>query len=311
MEQVCLSQRAKCTLPFLWPSVHHSFPHQLLHVIHPTVISLYIPPSSTHICVSTEQAVIAFNLQACIQNVLFITLSQVTGCPHWRSLWFSSFSSDEYEHSTGHIHNIPNPSITFTSLPISFSAVQSVQECYQQHFMAYSLLTDWCEILCQPVHIHISPKIVLILLHMLHCLMVCNPSMKQTWHDWAHTRITESSLLCGREDGGGVLSSCNWKCTCLDWKITWFWKNKSHVARCKYEGRAESNCEPCQVCPSSHLPTWNRDSHGTEFHKSLHSEFLPEFVSISWFLLNQTIVIDMSHENLCTFMILLCCVELL
>ena len=100
MEQVYLSQRAKCTLPFLWSSVHPSFPHQLLHVIHPSVISLYIPPSSTHSCVSTEQAGIAFNLQACIQNVLFKTMSQVTGCPHWRSLWFSSFTSDKYEHST-------------------------------------------------------------------------------------------------------------------------------------------------------------------------------------------------------------------
>jgi hypothetical protein len=103
--------------PFLWPSVHPSFPHQLLHIIHPSVISLCIPPSSTHSCVSTEHAGIAFNLQAFIQNVLFTTLSQVTGCPRWRSLWFSSFSSDEYEHSTWtrHILNIPNPR-TFTSL---------------------------------------------------------------------------------------------------------------------------------------------------------------------------------------------------
>jgi len=58
----------------------------------------------------------------------------------------------------------------------------------------------------------------------------------------------------------GVLSNCDRKCTCLDLKIMWFWKNKTHVVRYKYEGIGENDCEPCQVCSSSHLPTWNRVS---------------------------------------------------
>ena len=132
---------------------------------------------------------------------------------------------------------------------------------------------------------------------MAKCLMVCNPSMNQTWHIWAHTGITEASLLRDSEDGGGVLGSRDWKCACLDLKVTWVCKNKSLVVRCKCEAITENECEPCQVCPSGHLPTWNRYSHGTEFHKSLHSKFLPEFVIVSWFLLYQTSVIDLSHEK--------------
>lgn len=136
--------------------------------------------------------------------------------------------------------------------------------------------------------------------------MVCNPSMKQTWHVWAHTGITEeASLLCGREDGGGVLSSCDWKCTYLDLKLHDF-ERINHML-------LDANMKQLQklavsLVRSVHLAICQ---HGTDFHKSLHSEFLPEFVSISWFLLNQTGVIDMSHENVGTLMIVLCCVELL